>query len=351
MRPKSPITWLLQRFALFSVFLAACFAENATAQSRPFVNVSGRAQVLGGQKVIVAGFIIQSTATTTKTVLIRGMGPSTGIPGSLADPTLTLNGPNGLIYSNNNWADTQYSAIAATGMQPGNGLESAILLTLPPGTYTATLAGNNGGTGVGVVEVYDMGGPAPMVNLSARAQVGTGDNVLIGGAYVLDSTRAVVRAIGPTLANFGIQGALANPMLELYNAQGAQIASNDNWQSNPQWPEIQQLGLQPGNVYESALLATLAPGPYTAIVKGVSNGTGIGMVELYALADTKYPRIFQAWADADYFNEDRLDTVARHDLMWTTQNGFGYSWVDGNGNSTEDYHSETISLKIGRAHV
>ena len=342
MRTKSPITWLVQRLALFSVFLAACYAGNASAQYRPFINISTRAEVLNGENVIIAGFIIQTTATTTKQVLIRGMGPSYGL--SLADPTLTLTDSNNVvIHSNNNWRETQQNEIAATGMQPGNDLESAILWTLPAGAYTVILAGNNGGTGVGLVEVYDMGGPAPIVNLSSRARVGTGNNVLIGGLYVLDSTRAVVRAIGPTLANHGIQGALANPMLELYNAQGAQIASNDNWGTDGGAAEIQYLQLQPSNPNESATITPiLTPGPYTVIVKGVSNGTGIGLVELFALADAKYPRIFQAWSEADYFNEDRLDTVARHDLMWTTQNGFGFSWVDGNGASTEDYHSETI---------
>jgi hypothetical protein len=324
------------------MFLAACYAQDAAAQSRPFVNISTRAEVLNGQKVVVAGFIIQTTATTTKQVLIRGIGPSLGMSGTLADPTLELHGPNGLIHSNNNWGDTQYSAIAATGMPPRNGYESAILWTLPPGSYSVILAGNNGGTGVGMVEVYDMGGPAPMVNLSSRAQVGTGDNVLIGGVYVLDSSRAVVRAIGPTLANFGIQDALADPMLELYNAQGAQIASNDNWQSNPQWADI-PAALRPSNGVESAILPTLAPGPYTVIVKGVSNGTGVGMVELYALADAKYPRVFQAWGDADNLNEDREVTVARHDLLWHVDFAFGYNWVDGNGQTTSDYTSETIS--------
>jgi hypothetical protein len=341
MRTKSPISRLVQRLALFSVFLAACYADNADAQYRPFVNISTRAEVLNGQNVIIAGFIIQTTATTTKPVLIRGMGPSFGL--SLADPKLTLNGPNGVI-TNNNWGDTQYSQIAATGMQPGNGNESAILVTLPAGSYTVTLEGNNGGTGVGLVEVYDMAWTAPpIVNLSSRARVGTGDNVLIGGVYVCDSTRAVVRAIGPTLANHGVSNPLGDPMLELYNAQGTQLASNDNYGTTSGLAEIQYLGLQPGSVYESAILTSLAPGSYTVIVKGVNNGTGVGMVELYGLADAKYPRIFQAWADADYNNEDRLDTVARHDLLWTTQNGFGYSWVDSNGNSTADYHSETIS--------
>ncbi len=347
MRSKSSITWLVQRLFLFSVFLAACLAENAIAQTRPFVNLSTRAEVLDGQNVIVAGFIIETTATTTKQVLIRGLGPSYSL--SLADPTITLNGPNGVIYSNNNWRDdvNQANAIAATGMQPGNDLESAILWTLPAGSYSVTLGSNNGGTGIGLVELYDMGGAAPIVNLSSRARVGTGDNVLIGGVYVQDSTRAVVRAIGPSLGQYGIQGALQDPTLELHDANGIQIAFNDNWQSDPQWPEIQQLGLQPTNGNESAILSTLGAGRYTVIVRGLNNTTGVGMVELYALEDAAYPRVFQNWANAynpSNPSEDPMVTVAKHDLFWTTHNGFGWNWVDSNGAYTDDYHSETISL-------
>src|SRR5207302_7256116 len=112
---------------------------------------------------------------------------------------------------------------------------------------------------------------------------------------------------------------------------------NDNWQSYYQSPEIQRLGLQPNNASESAILPTLTRGQYTVILRGVYDTTGIGMVELYALEDAKYPRVFQNWGDATNLNEDRLDTVARHDLLWTTQNGFGWSWVDGNNDDNDDY--------------
>lgn len=333
---------LLQRRGIFSALFAALCAANATAQSIPFANISSRSQGVAGQNVLVVGFIITSTATTTKQVVIRGLGPSTGVPGYLADPTLTLNGPDGVIYSNNNWRETQEAAIAATGLQPSNDLESAITWILSPGNYTVTLNGYNGGTGVGAIEVYDTAGPAPIVNLSSRAQVGTGDNVLIGGTFVRDSTRAVIRAIGPSLTQYGIQGALQDPALELHDAYGTLIAANDNWVSDPQAAEIQQLGLAPGNSNESAMLATLTSGSYTAIVKGVNDTTGVGMVELYALADASYPRIFQAWSDADNLNEDRTITVARHDLMWNVEYGFGWNWVDNNFVDTQDYHSESI---------
>lgn len=346
MHPKSPIARLLQRLALFSVFLATCLAENATAQSRPFINISTRAQVLGGQNIIVLGFIIQATATTTKQVLIRGMGPSYGL--SLADPTITLYGPSGEIFSNNNWTDNvdQQNAIAAIHMQPGNGLESAILWNLPAGSYTVTMGSGNGGTGIGLVELYDLGGAASIVNMSSRAQVGTDNNAMIAGLYVGDNIRAVVRAIGPTLGNYGIQGALQDPTLELYNSQGTLIDSNDNWQSYAQSPEIQQLGLQPANGYESAILSTLTPGaPYSVVVRGFNNTTGIGMVELYALEDAPYPRIFQNWVNAynpDNPSEDPMVTVARHDLFWTTLNGFGLYWSWEGNNYADDYRSETL---------
>lgn len=344
MRNKSSISCnFLNRFALFSAIFCVVSVANVAAQSRPFVNVSARAQVLTGDNVVIAGFIITSTATTTKQILIRGLGPSAGVKGSLADPTLTLNGPGGQIQYNNNWKDTQESAIAATGLAPGYLVESAMIANLAPGSYTATLAGNNGGTGVGVIEIYDIGGAAPIVNLSSRAQIGTGNNVLIGGMIIGTNTRAVIRAIGPSLTQFGIPGALQDPTLELRDASGTLLASNDNWASGPDQLEIQYLGIQPGNGNESAIIAPLAPGNYTAIVKGVNNTTGVGMVELYALGDAKYPRIFQAWANADPLPEDPLATVARHDLFWTIPLGFGWNWVDPTGAYTENYESETLS--------
>ena len=141
------------------------------------------------------------------------------------------------------------------------GVGEGVLWTLPAGSYTVILGANNGGTGSGLVELYDMGGAAPIVNLSSRAYVGTGDNVLIGGVYVQDGTRAVIRAIGPTLANYGIQGALADPVLELYDAQGTQIASNDNWGTDGAAGEIGQLGLAPPATSSQRSFPLSSPGP------------------------------------------------------------------------------------------
>ncbi len=351
MHTKSRLSCTIHRFALITVFFIACLAEKATAQYRPFLNFSGRAQVVNGQDVIIAGFIIQSTATTTKQVLLRGMGPSYGL--SLADPTITLYGPNGVIYTNNNWKDdpNQQNAIAATGFQPGNDLESAILLNLPAGSYTIVLGANDGGTGIGLVELWDMGGSASIVNLSSRAQVGTGDNALIAGMYVGDGTRAVIRGIGPTLGAYGIQGALQNPTLELHDAQGTAIEYNDDWQSYSQSAEIQQLGLQPGNDLESAILPTLAPGPYTVILRGLNDTTGVGMLEMYALEDAPYPRIFQDWFDvANLPNETGTQTVARHDIFWTTHNGFGWYWATNGNPYAGDYRSETLVYTAAQAY-
>jgi hypothetical protein len=349
MPTNSRLSCTIHRFALITVFFIACLAENATAQYRPFLNFSGRAQVVNGQGVIVAGFIIQSTATTTKQVLLRGMGPSYGL--SLADPTITLYGPNGLICSNNNWKDDPNQQNIAAGFQPGNDLESAILRNLPAGSYTVVLGSNNGGTGIGLVELWDMGGSASIVNLSSRAQVGTGDNALIAGMYVGDGTRAVIRGIGPTLGAYGIQGALQDPTLELHNAQGTAIESNDNWQSYYQWPEIQRLGFQPSNAYESAILPTLASGPYTVILRGLNDTTGIGQLEMYALEDAPYPRIFQDWFNVTNLpNETETQTVARHDIFWTTHNGFGWYWATNGDPYAGDYRSETLVYTAAQAY-
>lgn len=352
MHIKSLLTRNLHRLALFGL-VAAFVAANATAQSVPFINVSSRAQVLNGDNVIILGFTISGTSTVTKKVLIRGLGPSTGLSGYLADPTITLNGPSGVIYTNNNWKDTQQTEIQNLGWQPGNDLESAMVQTLAPGSYTVVMSGNNGATGVGVLEIWDFGGPAAIVGASTRALVGTGDNALIAGLYVKDGTRAVIRAIGPTLANYGIQGALQNPSLELYNSSGTQIAANDDWGSNPQTTkdEIQRIGLQPSNTSESEILPTLTAGSYTAIVRGVNNTSGVATVEAYALEE--YPKIFQNWANAtnpSNPSEDPMFTVARHDLFWTSLNGFGLYW-ETNGNPYDgDYRSETLTYTGAQAY-
>jgi uncharacterized repeat protein (TIGR03803 family) len=262
------------------------------APPRNLLNISTRSQVLTGDKVLIGGFII--TGSDPKKVIIRGIGPSlSGVGPALQDPTLELHQGTATIAFNDDWKEHQ-AEVEATGIPPTNDFESAIVATLTPGPYTAILQGKNSGTGVGVVEVYDLNQAAnsKLGNISTRAFVDTGDNVMIGGLIVSGgigggSARVIVRAIGPSLSASGIQGALQDPNLELHNATGTTIASNDNWKTRPdgssQQGEIEATSIPPTNDLESALVQTLAPGNYTAIVRGANNTTGIAVVEAYTL--------------------------------------------------------------------
>jgi hypothetical protein len=258
--------------------------EPPTAQ---LTSISTRASVQTGQGVTIVGFAV--TGTDSKQVVVRGLGPTLAQPpfnvtGVLADPTLDLHDASGSIYTNDNWKETQQAAIQATGLAPPNDLESAILRTLTPGNYTAILAGKNGGTGIGLVEVYDVttGAFAELTSVSTRGFVGTGDGVMIGGVAIRGGngfTQVVVRGLGPTLAQFGVTGVLADPTLTLVDSNGNQT-SNNNWKESQQ-AAIQATGLAPPNDLESAIVITLAAGNYTAILEGNGGGTGIGLVEIY----------------------------------------------------------------------
>jgi hypothetical protein len=242
-----------------------------------------------GDNVGIGGFII--TGSTPKHVLIRGIGPSLtafGVPNALPDPVLELHGPGVFAtITNDNWRQTQEAEIQATDIPPTNDLESAIVATLAPGSYTAIMRGNGNTSGVALVEVYDLnqGVDSKLANLSTRAFVSTGDKIVIAG-FMLGGNNAddriVVRGIGPSLTAVGVANALANPMLELRNSNGALLAANNDWQDNPdQAAEITAAGLAPINNLESGIAATLSPGLYTALLSGLNNGTGIGMVEVY----------------------------------------------------------------------
>jgi hypothetical protein len=250
-----------------------------TSVPSQLVNISTRLRVLTDDNVLIGGFIV--TGTQPKKVIIRGIGPSLSIDGELADPVLELHQGATVLATNDNWKDTQQAAIEASTVAPTDDFESAIVQTLQPGTYTAVLSGKNRGTGIGLVEVYDLSQAATskLANISTRGFVDTGDNVMIGGFIAGDgsgNTRVIVRAIGPSL---GIPGALQDPLLELHNANGVTIQSNDDWQQ-VQKQEIIDTGVAPTDDRESALVATLAPGKYTAVVSG-KNGTGVGLVEVY----------------------------------------------------------------------
>lgn len=248
-------------------------------------------RVQTGDNVGIGGFII--TGSASKPVLLRGIGPSlvgSGITDVLANPTLDLRDSNGVrILANNDWRDTQQVEIEATGIPPTNDLEAAIVETLDPGSYTVILRGMGMTSGVGLVEIYDLNQAvdSKLANLSTRAFVSTGDNIVIAG-FTLGGNSSddsmVVRGIGPSLAAAGLPGVLADPTLELRDANGALILTNNDWQENPdQAAEISAVGLAPTNGLESALVATLPPGLYTALLAGVNSGTGSALVEVYDL--------------------------------------------------------------------
>jgi hypothetical protein len=251
-------------------------------------NISTRVDVRSGQSVSIGGFIIPGSAA--KNVIVRAIGPSladSGVPGALADPTLELRDSSGtLLQANDNWKDTQEQAIRDTTLAPSNDLESAIVASLQPGAYTAVVSGKNGTTGIGVVEVYDLQRTpsSKLVNISTRGSVGTGQNVMIGGVILLglDPARILFRAIGPSLLGAGVQSPLADPQLELFDAQGARIATNNNWRDSQQ-AAIQGTGAAPTDDAEAAILVDLYPGNYTGVVSGVNGGTGTALIEAYYL--------------------------------------------------------------------
>jgi hypothetical protein len=252
------------------------------------VNLSTRGRVLTGDRALIGGFIV--TGNDLKKVLIRGMGPSfVSFGATLANPTLELHQGSTLITTNDDWktrpeGTSQQSQIEATGIPPGNDLESAILAQLSPQTYTTTLAGKDGGTGVGLVEIYDLnqGADSKLANMSTRGFVDTDDNVMIGGFIVGNGSgtaRAIIRALGPSVP---VAGALANPTVTLYDGNGGVLASNDDWRSD-QEAEIIATTIPPPSDKESAIVRDFAPGNYTAIMRGAGNTTGIGLVEIYYL--------------------------------------------------------------------
>ena len=240
---------------------------------------------------MIPGFVI--VGSSPKTVVVTVKGPSLtplGVDNALADPTLRLvrSSDQATIATSDNWGDApNKQALIDSGFAPGNDLEPAILANLPQGAYTAIVSGVNGTTGVGLVEVYEVDRPeVPLINISTRGWVGTGGDVMIGGFVILgDGPQTVVIAVrGPTLSQFGIPNALANPQFTLVrSSDGVAIATIDNWGDAPNKQDLIDSGFAPGNALEPALLATLSPGGYTVIVSGVANSGGIALLEVYAL--------------------------------------------------------------------
>jgi hypothetical protein len=256
-----------------------------------FGNISTRLRVLSGDNALIGGLI--TTGGGFKRVIIRAIGPSLtafGVPGALENPTLDLFQGNTLVFSNDDWNNsTQQAEIANSGLAPSNAAESAILWTLFPGQgYTAVVRGQGGATGVGIVEAYDldqMTFTTKLGNISTRGFVDVDDNVMIAGLIVAGNgttLKVLVRALGPTLSDFGVAGALANPTLDLVNASGTVIRSNDNWKDDAQQRvAIEAAGLGPSHDEEAALVETLAPGAYTAVARGNNRATGVGLIEAY----------------------------------------------------------------------
>jgi YVTN family beta-propeller protein len=269
-------------------------------------NISTRAFVQTGDNVVIGGFMVQGIQP--KRVIIRAIGPELtqyGVPNALSNPTLELHdGTGALIASNDNWGSTiiggiitsnQFADIGNSGHAPVDGRESAIIADLPPGNYTAIVRGTDDTTGVALMEVYDLSADSNSLlgNISTRSFVQTDEDVMIGGFVVQGSQpkRVIVRAIGPELTPFGVPNALADPTLELHNATGALIASNDNWQqtiiggiiTSNQVSTIQNSGHAPTQPSESAIIVDLPAGNYTAIVRGVNRTTGVALVEVYDL--------------------------------------------------------------------
>lgn len=257
--------------------------EGPPPAPKSLLNVSTRLRVQTQDDVLIGGFILQGTAP--KKVVLRAMGPSMAVGDPLADPTLTLyNSAGKIVASNDNW-NARRQTVLATGLAPANEHEAVIVTSLPAGAYTMAVRGVRGTTGVGLVELYDIDSThSRLANISTRGKIETGDNVMIGGFIIgsNEATKVIVRAIGPSLSKSGVAGALEDPVLELYNGNGSLMTRNDDWRTL-QEAVINSTQLPPGDNRESAIVATLQPGNYTAIVRGKNDKTGIGLVEVYNL--------------------------------------------------------------------
>ena len=273
----------------FSNIVSVVVAPGVLPAPARLQNISTRGRVLTGDGVMIGGFII--TGNTPKRLIARAMGPSLSsggapIEGRMTDPTLELHGENGFITSNDNWKDSQRADIEATGIPPGDDRESAMTGSLNPGAYTLVLRGKNDEIGIAIVELYDLDSAAAstLANLSTRGFVQTGDNVLIGGIIAGPDTRSstsiLIRGLGPSVP---VGPNLANPTLQFVDGNGATVDENDNWRES-QEAEIAATGIPPQNEFEAAIFVpTLAPGRYTAILRGANNTVGNGLVEIYNL--------------------------------------------------------------------
>jgi hypothetical protein len=268
----------------------ATASPTPTATPAQLLNISTRANVLTGDNLLIGGFII--TGNDVKKVILLAKGPSLSsggnpVPGRMSDPTLELHAGNGaLMTSNDDWKDSPDRAlIESSGLAPSDDRESAIIRTLVPGTYTGVLAGKNNGTGIALIEIYDLdANHSLLANISSRGRVDSGDNVMIGGFIAGNqngSAQVLVRGIGPSLQG-SVPNPLPDPILELYDSNGATLETNDNWKDSPNRAAIEATGIAPTNNAESAILRNVSPAGYTAILRG-NGGGGIAVVEIYNL--------------------------------------------------------------------
>ncbi|HEY1770487.1 MAG TPA: fibronectin type III domain-containing protein [Chthoniobacterales bacterium] len=274
--------------SLYSNPIAYTVPSGGSGQMVTLDNISSRGFVQTGENVMIGGFIIQSS--TPKTVVLRALGPSLaqeGVAGTLSDPVLELHDASGkLIASNDSWSSGNAATLTALGLAPTAPSEAALVATLPAGAYSAVVHGKGSAQGVALFELYNLDRTQGSVaNISTRSNVETGDRVLIGGFIVggATATKVIVRAIGPSLAASGVLGALQDPTLDLYNGDGDLLSSNDNWRSD-QEQAIVDSKVPPSDDRESAIVETLPPGNYSAVVQGKNNSTGVALFEVYALS-------------------------------------------------------------------
>ena len=236
---------------------------------------------------MIAGFIVSGTGSTT--ITIRALGPTLaglGVSGALADPILQIyDGSGNLVTSNDNFADhSSASAVSSSGKANINSLESAVQIVVTPGSYTAVVSGSGGATGNALVEVYNENTSSTTItlsNLSTRGFVGTGASQMIAGFIVSSNTTVTIRALGPTLTGLGVSGALANPVLQIYDAGGNLVTSNDNFADHSSASAVTSSGKANINSLEAALQIAVTPGSYTAVVSGSGGATGNALVEVY----------------------------------------------------------------------
>lgn len=264
-----------------------------TTGTARLINIATRASVGGAAGTPIAGFVIAGAA---RPMVVRAVGPSLarfGVGGALLDPRLVLQAGVVTVAANDNWLEGDASTMAAAGAfaLPSGSRDAALVANLPPGAYTAPVTAEDGGSGVALLEIYEASGASGgIVNASTRAFVGSGEAVLIPGFVVGGSgaLRVLVRAAGPALAAFGVPGALADPTLTVFR-NGVAVATNDNWSAAANSAEIAAAAAStgafalPAGSRDAAVVITLAPGAYTAVVAGVGGTTGTALVEVYAL--------------------------------------------------------------------